>query len=196
MSDFLRQKADEIIAALQQMPEVKSCTVYGSLANGRQDALSDIDIEIDVSGCDNGRFMLALPQRLREHFTVCYSDFAPSLVPEKYIVSVALDAKNPFLIADLNCHAEPNCSTVTRQQVNDANDRFSHTLKLWTINLKHFVRGTDCRADILRMARKTGVTEGDERTMLEAVLCWLEKNAGKEQCAFVAVCRKRFGKLT
>ena len=51
------QIADEIICYLETISQVKGCTLYGSLANRNADTYSDIDICVDVSGCDNGAFI-------------------------------------------------------------------------------------------------------------------------------------------
>ncbi|MDR1330459.1 MAG: nucleotidyltransferase domain-containing protein [Oscillospiraceae bacterium] len=69
MMDLIK-KSSEVIAYLNTLPEVKSCALYGSIANGTADNFSDIDICIDVSGFDNGMFMKALPQLMAKRFSV------------------------------------------------------------------------------------------------------------------------------
>ena len=177
---MLRQIADQIIEILYEMPEVKHCSLYGSLANHTCDDLSDIDINIDVSGYDNGQFMLMLTDRFRKHIPIYYSDYAPSLVPEKYIVSIAIDENHPTRVVDLCCVAQPHCTTITKQQVRMLNDEFSHMLKLWTANWKHWIRGMECRNDIIRMAEKIGLSKLEtkiEKEILEETLAWLERRA-------------------
>jgi len=192
---MLMELAERIVSFLNEMPEVKGCALYGSLANGTYDDLSDIDINVDVSGCDNGRFMLTLSERIGKKINVYYSDYAPSLVPERYIVSLAVDENNPTRVVDLCCMAEPHCTTVTKAQVRALNDPFSHMLKLWTANWKHCVRGADCRSDILRMAEKIKIENAQtksEREILEETLGWLEANAPREKRRFVNSCRRIF----
>jgi len=194
---MLKMIAENIIALLNDMSEVKGCVLYGSLSEGTYDALSDIDINIDVSGSDNGQFMLALAERLSKSIPVYYSDYAPSLVPEKYIVSLAIDEEHPTRVVDLCCTAEPHCTTVSQQQVRGLNDKFSHTLKLWTANWKHHVRGYECRGDILRMADKLGIVgkeEKDNVRILEETLQWLEANAPFRLRHFVESCRREYVK--
>jgi len=190
--------AHKIMAVLDEMPEVQRCTLYGSLANGTYDPLSDIDIEVDVSGYDDGLFMLSLTERLGDEMSIYYIDYAPSLAPEKYIVSVAVDEDDPFCMLDLCCTAEPHCTTVTRQQLRDKNDDFSHVLKLWTANLKHYVRGADCRYDIVRMASRIGIVDAQTTNaalLLEETLNWLELNAPERLLAFVHSCRRKYSEL-
>lgn len=198
MDCSLKSKANEIINILYKNPVVKKCIIYGSLAEDRYDELSDIDIDIDVSGYDNGKFMLEVVEFLKDKINVYYCDYAPSLIPERYIVSIAIDKDNPFLIIDLCCSAEPKCTTVTKQQVLVKNEMYTHILKLWTANLKHYIRGSECHDDIVKMAKK--ITMGDidakdEIEILEKTLCWLEENVENELYDFVKSCRRRFGEL-
>lgn len=197
MCNLLRDKANEIITLLNAIPVVKKCTIYGSLATNTYDELSDIDIEIDVSGYDNGQFMIEIVDLLKDKLSIYYSDFAPSLIPDKYIVSIAIDKDNPFLIVDLCCYAEPHCTTVTKQQVLEKNEKYTHILKLWTANLKHYVRGNECYDDIVRMAKKITVHDidtKDEVELLNDVLCWLEENVENKLDEFIDSCRRRFDK--
>lgn len=194
---MLKNIAEKIMAMLDNMPEVKSCALYGSLTNDTYDELSDIDINIDVSGSDNGQFMLTLAERIGEKISVFYSDYAPSLVPEKYIVSIAIDENNPTCVVDLCCTAQPHCTTVEKQQVRALNDEFSHVLKLWTANWKHHIRGMDCRGDILRMAARIGLASAESRSdaqLIEDTLKWLEWNAPERLRNFVKSCRRECDK--
>lgn len=199
MSAARKGMAEKLMALLQTFPEVKGCTLYGSLAEGRGDALSDIDIEVDVSGTDNGAFALMLPDRLAQHIPVFYSDYAPSLAPQQYVVTLALDENDPFLFADLRCAATPHCAAVTPAQLKARNTLFAHTLKLWTANLKHYARGVDCTAEICRMGRKLGLAQAEEKEgelLLEETLDWLDENAPQQMKMFLASCRVAFARLT
>lgn len=195
---MLKKKAHEIINILQDIAEVEKCTLYGSLVTDTYDELSDIDIEVDVSGYDNGQFMLSIADILKDKMSIYYCDYAPSFVPEKYIVSLGIDEENPFLVLDLCCCAEPHCTTVTKQQVMAENDKFTHTLKVWTANLKHYVRGDECYDDIVRMARRLDIEEFETLEgveLLEAALCWMEDNVTDELEGFIASCRRMFEEL-
>lgn len=193
----LQEKAEEIVGILKGLPQVKKCKIYGSLTNETYDELSDIDIEIDVSGEDNGKFMLRLVDLLKEKLDIIYSDYAPSLIPQYYIVSVAIDKTNPFLIVDFRCSANPHCITVTKKLVKSLNDNYSHILKLWTANLKHFARKKDCYSDIVNMANKLDidVVEKTEKELLYQTLLWLENNAKDKFKDFVETCKRYFYQL-
>lgn len=192
---MLKRTAERIMELLKEMPEVKKCELYGSLADGSYDELSDIDINIDVSGCDNGLFMLTLAKRLGEKLSIYYYDYAPSLVPEKYIVSIAINEDHPTEVVDLCCDAEPHCITVTKQRVRRENNEFSHILKLWTANFKHFVRNRECHGDILRMAGRIGLADIESKgdcVILKETLEWLEVNSPVKLDRFVESCQRLF----
>lgn len=199
MARTLMETADHIMHILSDIPGIKNCTLYGSLSSGNYDELSDIDIEIYVSDRDNGVFALELPDMLRERMPVYYADYAPSLAPEKYVVSIAFDETNPFRMADICVKGEPHFSTVTRRQLADRNDMFTHTLKLLTANLKHHLRGADCRGDIVKMASRLGIPEIADKSdaaLLSDTLEWLESNVPEHLRTFLTAFRKHFGKLS
>lgn len=185
------QIADEIICYFETISQVKGCTLYGSLANRNADTYSDIDICVDVSGCDNGAFMLTLPELLRKRFNVLWYDFAPSLAPEQYVISVATDEENPFCVADFNCFAEPHITTVQKGDLE--NEVYTHLLKLWIANCKHYIRGEGYSGDIHKMGRKCIGADAEELTdevIIEEVLRRLQINAPDRLKTYVSNCRK------
>ena len=71
MKEFVK----EIFEFLNDMPEVQSCKIYGSLSAGNYDEFSDLDLVIDVSGIDNGMFLTKLPQLFEEKYDVIFYDY-------------------------------------------------------------------------------------------------------------------------
>ena len=196
MPGTLPDAARDIMAILSDIPGIKNCTLYGSLASGKYDDLSDIDIELTIADGDRGEFALALPGLLAERLPVFYADYAPSLAPEKYVLSVAIDETNPFRMVDLCVSGGYDTSCVTKQQLSAQNDRFTHVMKLWTANLKHHARGADCRGDITKMARRLETDDtGSNGEILADALIWLENNAPDRLKAYVASCRKAYEML-
>jgi predicted nucleotidyltransferase len=182
--------------ALQSLLMVKGCEQYGSVASGSYDEFSDIDILVDVSGYDNSVFMLEAPNLLQDKLPIVFYDFAPSLIPNSYIVSLAISEDNPFWIVDLKCIASPFCQTVTRQQAKI--EPIPHTLKVWVANLKHHLRGADCYNDIMKMASRlqfTDVSEKTEARLLEETLRWLEHNQTDALAGYIRSCRAAFDNL-
>ena len=74
MNLHLRNLAMTCIDVINSFPIVNSCKLYGSLAN-------NVDIKVDVSGYDNGKFMLEVPHLLKKELNIIYYDFAPVLFP-------------------------------------------------------------------------------------------------------------------
>ena len=194
----LKRKAYEIIELLQELPQVTDCRLYGSLEEDTADEMSDIDIEVDVSGSDNGQFMLSVVDILKNKLDIFYYDYAPGLIPDMYVVSMGIDENNPFIVLDLSCVATPHCTTVTKEQAMSEMDKYTHTLKVWIANLKHFVRGKECYMDIVRMAGRLGIKDleiMEETEILENVLIWLENNAMEELIILIESCRRAFDEL-
>ena len=183
--------AQELKDLFGQRPEVKSVSLYGSIVKGTADSYSDIDIKLDVSGYDNGKFLLGVSAMLEEKYPVLYSDFAPSLAPEQYVISCAMSEENPFLIVDVNCAAEPHVASVAKSDLK--NDPVVHVLKLWVANMKHFIRGQECYRDICKMHRKSvgdGLPVGQELLMLRQTLDWLEARVPERLLGYVKSCRR------
>lgn len=184
-----KELAESVLCFLKTLPQVKQCGLYGSLAENCADEYSDIDIQADVSGTDNGSFALALPRLLSRKFPIIFYDFAPSLAPEQYVVTLALDARSPFMLVDLSSTADPHCANVSKQALRALNNRYDHVLKLFSANLKHFIRGADCSADIFKMQAKLfspGECTFHEDEALKKVYRWLKENAPERRRPYVA----------
>jgi len=196
MKSYLRDTANTCMEILRSLPMVKSCALYGSIANNTDDELSDIDIQVDVSGYDNGKFMLEVPHLIKKKLNIIYYDFAPSLIPDIYIVSNVISVDNPFALVDIMCVADPHCTTVLKEHA--VNDILTHTLKVWVINFKHYVRGYECYDDIHRMAKRLGIKFTDsksEEALLDESLIWIEENQHDKFWKYVNSCRKKFKEL-
>lgn len=188
---YQQYRANEIIKYLSTLSEVKTCCLYGSLANGNADKYSDIDIEVDVSGSDNGAFLKVVPEIVARRFPVTWYDFAPSLAPEQYVISVAIDESNPFCVVDFKCTATPHIKIVQKSDL--VNDIYIHLIKLWVVNCKHFIRGSDCTRDIRKMARRAIGAQSETMTnkqILEETLHRLEKNTSPETETYIPNLRK------
>ena len=112
-------------------------------------------------------------------------------MPDKYIVSVAIDEANPFCVVDLKCTAVPHKQTFKKSDLE--NDAFSHSLKLWIANCKHFIRGMACSNDIKKMGRRVIGSETDtlsDEATLEEVLYRLEENTTSRTEVYIANYRK------
>ena len=147
---------------------------------------------------DDAAFVLAVPQLLKEKVHVLYADYAPSLAPERYVVSIGLDENNPFLIADLCCWSRPHSLTLTPNDLKERNDPTIHLLKLWIANLKHYARKADCRSDIVKMAAKAGIARPEDSIssdLLEQVLGVVETTVPQHLQRLLVCCRKEYEQI-
>lgn len=186
----MKEFAKDIFEFLNDIPEVKSCKIVGSLSAGNNDEFSDLDLVIDVSGIDNGVFLTKLPQLFEEKYDVIFYDYTPSLAPDKYIVSIAINKTNPFMIVDVSCVATPHFDSVSKQDLASLNNKYDHTLKLFVANLKHLLRGMDCYDDIYKMYSRIfrrDLEAYDEEWMMQEVYGWLQENAESKHEEYLAL---------
>ena len=125
-----------------------------------------------------------MPQIIPKKYSVVYTDFAPSLAPEKYVVTAAFDSCtdediSPFWFADIESAADPHLGTVSKDELRQLCSFYDHTLKLFTVNLKHSLRKNSCGGDILKMySRIFPMTEKKSTVeMLNDSYDWLCENA-------------------
>ena len=165
--------ARAVMDALVTHPEVRRTYVRGSLAAGTADVHSDIDVGVDVSGSDNGRFLLEVPgllsERLAEHsagrFAVAWTDFVPALAPRMYVVSVFLRRMPLFWSVDVECVAEPHMMSVLELPV----DPVDHLIKRWIFTAKYVLRGSEhSEADVARLAGRVIGAEAAEHGTIAA----------------------------
>lgn len=186
----MKEFAKDIFEFLNDIPEVKLCKIVGSLSAGNNDEFSDLDLVIDVSGIDNGVFLTKLPQLFEEKYDVIFYDYTPSLAPDKYIVSIAINKTNPFMIVDVSCVATPHFDSVSKQELASLNNKYDHTLKLFVANLKHLLRGMDCYDDIYKMYSRIfrrDLEAYDEEWMMQEVYGWLQENAESRHEEYLAL---------
>jgi len=185
----MRQKeiAEDVINFLLGIPEIKCCNISGSLLNGDFDEYSDIDLEIEISGVDNGVFVTKLPALFRQKYKISFVNFAVSLVPEVYLVSMGLSNESPFMFVDITCTASPHIQTMQKEDFSLLNNLIDHTILVLIINLKHFIRGEDCNASIKKMHDRlfTAIESKDEFTMLKETFEWLKDNAPIKYCQYM-----------
>lgn len=141
--------ASHVIEYIEGLPEVKSATLKGSVATGTWDEFSDIDIVVDVGDRNNAAFALQLPRIMDREFDVVFSDWAPSLLPDKLVQTFYMEDVSIFWSVDLSVTADTHHGL----QSDPPRDEEERYLKMWCQNLKNWVR-TDPRLEksIPRMA--------------------------------------------
>lgn len=140
--------ANEIISYLKEFTFTKSCNLHGSLKSGDFDIYSDIDVQLDVSGFDNGKILLMLPYLINKRFPLAYTAFSPKFAPDLYVVSVAIIDENIFHFIDIECIASPHVSALSKDEILSITDFTALKLKLLIACLKKHLRGMDCLDEI------------------------------------------------
>lgn len=142
--------AERIIGLFNTSPKVKYATIRGSIFHEKADEFSDIDLTVDVSGTDNAAFALRISKIIESHFDIWFVDWATSLLPQEYVISIYLKNTSIFWNEDIACTATPHIETIQVFQ----NDPFQHALKLWILNLKYLHRQDLSKPSIDRLAQK------------------------------------------
>lgn len=185
----MKQKeiAEDVCNFLISISEVKSCTLYGSLLNGNVDEYSDIDIEIDVSGTDNGIFVTKLPELFKQKYKVIFVNYAVGLATKYHVVSIGISNENPFMFVDVICTATPHIQTMQKENLALLNNIVDHTLLVLIINLKHFIRGEDYYDNIKKMHERLFGADSikDEFAMLKETFSWLKANTSTEYADYL-----------
>ncbi len=128
--------ARHVIEYLEDLREVESATLKGSVATGTWDEFSDIDIVVYVGERNNAAFALQLPRLMDREFEVVFSDWAPSLLPEKLVQTFYIEDVSIFWSIDLRVTARVHGGLRT----DPPRDEEVHYLKLWCQNLKYWIR--------------------------------------------------------
>lgn len=152
--DIIQQKiAHDLISYLEGFPFINSCVIHGSLAKGTGDKYSDIDLQIDVSGHDNGKVLLMLPYLIDQKFPLVYVAFAPRFAPDLYVVSFAIKGANEFHFVDIECIASPHISSLSKDEIRALTDFTSLKTKLLIGCLKKELRGEEYLDEIKFLTR-------------------------------------------
>ena len=159
-----------ILQTLRALDFVESASLTGSFSRGCVDRYSDIDIAVTPRGLAPDAALLAACEALKRARETLWLDFAPSLMPRKYVASLFFaGCENPFRYVDI---ALTGNAARTLPPEAFANDPAAHLVKLWLMNFKHGLRGSEgFETDFSRMLRRAGVMssggvlDGFERTL-------------------------------
>jgi predicted nucleotidyltransferase len=173
--------ARSFIEHLEDHRCVNSCTIHGSLACEMGDEYSDIDLQVDVSGHDNGKMILMLPYILQQRFSLAYIAFAPKFAPDLYVVSVALPRTSIFHFIDIECLATPHVPSLQKDDIRQITHTTSLYTKLLIGCLKTYLRQQDCTTELQSLARQLHVKHTEQtRTVFADCFAALHEVANGE----------------
>lgn len=183
--------ANELIRFFQNHPIVKDAFLRGSLVNNGRDEYSDIDIGIDVSGYDNGKFAKELPELMQRNFEILFYDWSPSHLPLDYIITFIHQDFPIFWIIDIQIIATPHYSSLKEVPVN----KYQHLLKLWILNLKYCLRGNEgCEMQVNKLYFRTfgkDIENIDSYYILLEIIREIRSNIEPELYQFTIECENQ-----
>jgi predicted nucleotidyltransferase len=168
----------DLIEYLQAQRGIHSCAIHGSLSGDMGDEYSDIDLQVDVSGHDNGKMVLMLPYIVQQRFPLAYIAFAPKFAPDLYVVSFAFPQTSIFHFIDIECLATPHVPSLQKDEVRHITNWTSLYTKLLIGCLKKYLRQQDCTGELQFLTRQLQVTTTEQtRTVLAACFTALHEAA-------------------
>ncbi|MFJ5768712.1 hypothetical protein [Psychrobacillus sp. NPDC093180] len=178
--------AEKIIEFFNTCPKVKVATIRGSIFHEKTDEFSDIDLTIDVSSTDNAAFALQIPKMLESNFEIWFVDWATSLLPDEYVISIYLKNMSIFWNVDIACTATPHIETILSIQ----NDPIHHALKLWIMNLKYLNRQDLSKQTIDSLVQKVigDQMKGNSYQKMAAILKEIQKKSPVNLLPFLKEC--------
>ncbi|MDA3838240.1 MAG: hypothetical protein PF574_04585 [Candidatus Delongbacteria bacterium] len=165
------------IIELVKTTNIEQVELIGSLAENNFDEYSDIDIELKDNKQSPVEIISIALNSISAKYDILFSDWAKSLLPEKYVLSGFLKQENIFRFIDLTCYKDANFSDTPRDQL--PQDKIYHIFKLWICNAKQEIRKRDDRNYIDLLFAKLFI-ENDSisnKTKFEKVLEWLHTNS-------------------
>ena len=139
----------KMIGLFNTFPEIKSTKLHGSMTTANFDKFSDIDFQIDVSGIDNGNFMLKLPEILSKNMPIGYVAFAPRFIPDLYLTTIYFKDTDIFNFVDIECIATPHIKSITKEEIKKHAYKENVFLKLSINVLKGILRNKPNYQEIL-----------------------------------------------
>lgn len=186
--------AHKIIEILKENESVQDAYIRGSIINGNYDYFSDIDIGVDVSGFDNGKFASNLPDFLKENIDIIFFDWSPSLLPHDYVISFAHRGFPIYWFIDIQVVATPHIDSLREVPVN----RYHHLLKLWILHLKYYLReNEESEKNILKLASgvlKNNFEDKSSLYIMDKIIKEIKNNIEPDLYSFVLKCEAELTK--
>lgn len=145
-----KEYADVLIRHFKHSGQFGSARIIGSLASAQFDAFSDIDIELQIKSPNPVCTVRRGLDVIRQHFPVCFYDWAKSLAPERVLMSVYIEDVSPFWNIDISVVTAPNSAVDGGTLEQNAH---LHALKLWLIDARSFLRESQAVSSVPRSTR-------------------------------------------
>lgn len=132
--------AEEIVFLLSETNLFDDIKIIGSVQNGKYDAYSDIDIVVSNSGRRPWENVMLASKYIGEEHGCILSDWASSLMPDKYLLSHFTMDYGIMHWLDIGCYSNDRNKNAKQPKLNFDNN--SHLAKLLIMNAKYCIRNT------------------------------------------------------
>lgn len=148
---------NNIINTINTINFVSDVKISGSLHNSTNDHFSDIDLTVSIKNIPADKALLQITETLEHEYKPLWKDFARSLMPQKFLVSMFFNCDNPFSFIDIGIFNNSNDFSFDPNLF--TNDKWIHLTKLWIMNFKYFIRRSDnFQERFTRMMSKANIT--------------------------------------
>jgi predicted nucleotidyltransferase len=131
--------AEHVVALLQQAPHVSQVKPHGSLAGGRADRYSDIDLAVQIQGISDRAFALNLPTLLQPIGPCVVEGWGVGFLPDTYIRTFYFSDYPLFWHVDIGCLSD--------QHIDGSDIKNSYhwpqIFKMWIAVVRDVLRGVD-----------------------------------------------------
>lgn len=128
---------DEICSQLKTFDFVTDVQQIGSRQECHADEYSDVDLVVNIQDITPDIALLKITGFMEKAYSPLWIDYANSLMPEKFLVSMFIDCENPFCFFDIGIY---NNQAISYDQRKFENDEWVHLAKLWIMNFKYYLR--------------------------------------------------------
>ena len=133
-----KQIAKDVVQILSASGKFESIILDGSLKLDSWDEISDIDIVVEEKRRSTFENVMAALDEIRKQKEIVFYDWAKSLLPEKYLLSIYLKGIPVFWFVDIACYKDSRYRDISKEEI--PQDYAEHLLKLWICNIKHEIR--------------------------------------------------------
>jgi len=131
----------EICGRLKTLDFITDVSETGSRIKGCADRYSDIDLIVNVQKIRPNAALLEITEFMNMAYSPLWFDYANSLMPSKFLVSMFIDCENPFCFLDIGIF---NKEALAYYPEKFKNDKWVHLTKLWIMNFKYYLRKDKC----------------------------------------------------
>ena len=147
-----------VMQTLQSLPFTADVQLVGSHAENLADRYSDYDVNIAVENVSAAEALKKIVDVLQSRFDPLWVDYAPSLMPQKFVASLFLPCDSPFAYVDIAIEGQDSDRMADLSCF--VNDPWIHLTKLCVMNLKYCLRQKlDFEKSFARMMNKAGIAE-------------------------------------